>query len=119
MILLALQIVNAVLLNLPRDFLNSFIKEGGLFAIDALLSPYNCSQSTSLVFNRMQLEKDGSEKAASRDFQICPCLAFDAGQSSRSLETLTCKIMNASFRETPFRILRSNADEIFCYTFES
>ncbi|KAL2481452.1 E3 ubiquitin-protein ligase UPL4 [Abeliophyllum distichum] len=94
MILLALQIVDAVLLKLPRDFLHSFIKEGGLFAIDALLSPDKCSQSTSPVFNRMQLAEDGSQKAASQGFQICPCLAFDEGQSSKSPETWTCKLQS-------------------------
>lgn len=98
MILLALQIGDAVLLKFPHDFLNSIIKEGGRFAIDALLSPDNHSQSKSPDLNRMQLAEDGSQKAASLDFQICPCHAFDAGQSSKSLETWTCKLQKETIQ---------------------
>ncbi|CAA3009184.1 Hypothetical predicted protein [Olea europaea subsp. europaea] len=69
MILLARQIFDAVLLKFPRDFLNSIIKE-----------------------------EDRGQKVALRDFQICPCHAFDAGQSSKSLETWTCKLQKETIQ---------------------
>lgn len=91
MILLALQIVDTIMVKLPHVFLNSFIKEGVLFAIYALLSP-DKDLNLSPVFDGIRLENDATLKSASRDVHRCPCFAFDAGQSSKSQENGTCKL---------------------------
>ncbi|KAL2554468.1 E3 ubiquitin-protein ligase [Forsythia ovata] len=91
-ILLALQIVDTVLLKLPHVFLKAFTKEGVLFTIYGLFSPDMCSQFTSPVFDGRRFAKGESQKSAPPDIQRCPCFTFDAGQSSKSPETGSCKL---------------------------
>ncbi|KAI3474020.1 hypothetical protein Pfo_028808 [Paulownia fortunei] len=90
-ILLALQIVDTIMLKLPHVYLNSFIKEGVLFAIHSLLSP-DKDLKLSPVFDGIRLENDATLKSASRYVHRCPCFAFDTGQSSKSAENGTCKL---------------------------
>ncbi|XP_057778989.1 E3 ubiquitin-protein ligase UPL4 [Salvia miltiorrhiza] len=82
-VLLALQIVDTIMVKLPHVYLNSFIKEGVLFAIYGLLSPDKDSNISSV-----------SDGIASREVQRCPCFAFDTGQSSKSPENRTCKLQS-------------------------
>lgn len=91
-ILLALQIVDTVLLKLPHVFLKAFTKEGVLFTIYGLFSPDKCSQFKSSVFDGRRFAKDESKKSAPPDVQRCPCFTFDAGHSSKSPETGSCKL---------------------------
>ncbi|XP_047978352.1 E3 ubiquitin-protein ligase UPL4 [Salvia hispanica] len=82
-VLLALQIVDTIMLKLPHVYLNSFIKEGVLFAIYGLLSPDKHSNIPPI-----------SDGIASRAVQRCPCFAFDTCQSSESPENRTCTLQN-------------------------
>ncbi|XP_075510126.1 E3 ubiquitin-protein ligase UPL4 isoform X1 [Primulina tabacum] len=90
-ILLALQIVDTLMLKLPHVFLNSFMKEGVLFAILALISP-DKDLKLFPVFDGMSLETNGAQKSAFREVRRCPCYAFDMGQSSKSPENGCCKL---------------------------
>ncbi|KAG8376513.1 hypothetical protein BUALT_Bualt09G0071200 [Buddleja alternifolia] len=84
-ILLALQIVDTIMLKLPHVFLNSFIKEGVLFAIYALLSP-DMDLKLSPVFDGMRLENDATLKSASPDVHRCHCYAFDTENGACKLK---------------------------------
>ncbi|PIN18482.1 E3 ubiquitin protein ligase [Handroanthus impetiginosus] len=89
--LLALQIVDTIMLKLPHVYLNSFIKEGVLFAIYALLSP-DKDLKLSPVFDGIWLETNATVKPAPLDFHKCPCFAFNTGQASKSTENGTCEL---------------------------
>ncbi|KAL3642546.1 E3 ubiquitin-protein ligase upl4 [Castilleja foliolosa] len=93
-ILLALQIVDSIMLKLPHVYLNSFIKEGVLFAIYALISSDKCLK-LSPVFDGMRLETDASPKPASRDVHRCPCFAFDIAQP----EIGSCKLQKTTIQD--------------------
>ncbi|XP_039066065.1 E3 ubiquitin-protein ligase UPL4-like isoform X1 [Hibiscus syriacus] len=82
LLILALQITEIILQKLSNAFLNSFVKEGVLFAIDALLMPEKCSQLMLPVFSGIQPSFDSSQKSSARDFQRCLCYAFDTVPSS-------------------------------------
>ncbi|KAL8484061.1 hypothetical protein ACS0TY_026673 [Phlomoides rotata] len=92
-VLLALQIVDTIMLKLPHVYLNSFTKEGVLFAIYAIISPEKDS-SLCPVFDGIRLENDATLKSASRDVHRCPCFAFDTGQSSKSQDNGNCQLQN-------------------------
>ncbi|PSS23680.1 E3 ubiquitin-protein like [Actinidia chinensis var. chinensis] len=91
-LILALQIADTVLQKLSDIFLNSFVKEGVFFAIDALLMPEKCSQSMFPLFNGIQLSNDSSQKSDARNILRCFCYTFDTGQSLSASETGTCKL---------------------------
>ncbi|KAL0409876.1 UNVERIFIED_CONTAM: E3 ubiquitin-protein ligase UPL4 [Sesamum latifolium] len=90
-IILALRIVDTIMLKLPHVYLNSFVKEGVLFAIYALLSP-DKDLKHSPVFDGIKMENDATLRSATRDVHRCPCFTFDTGQSARSPESGTCKL---------------------------
>ncbi|KAL8039502.1 hypothetical protein ABFX02_10G041200 [Erythranthe guttata] len=90
-ILLALQIVDAIMLKLPHVYLNSFIKEGVPYSLYVLFSP-DKDLKGSPVFNGIGVENDAALKPASRGVHRCPCFAFDICQSSKSPENGTCKL---------------------------
>ncbi|GER28678.1 E3 ubiquitin-protein ligase UPL4 [Striga asiatica] len=102
-ILLALQIVDSVMFKLPHIYLNSFIKEGVLFAISVLLSP-DKDLKLSPVFDGIRLETDVKQKSASRDVRICPCFTFADGQRSNSSETGMCKLQIITAQDLAKRI---------------
>lgn len=91
-LMLALQIADTVLQKLSNVFLNSFIKEGVFFAIDALLTPEKCSRFMFPMFSGIQLSNETSQKSAARDVLRCLCYAFDTGQSVSASETGTCRL---------------------------
>ncbi|KAK9289472.1 hypothetical protein L1049_007627 [Liquidambar formosana] len=91
-LILALQIAETVLQKLSDYFLNSFIKEGVFFAVDALLMPEKCLQLMFPVFSGIQLSIDSSQKSAAREVLRCLCYAFDAGQSPLASEMGSCKL---------------------------
>ncbi|XP_050242873.1 E3 ubiquitin-protein ligase UPL4 isoform X2 [Quercus robur] len=91
-LLVALQIAEMILQKLSDIFLNSFIKEGIFFAIDALLTQENCSQLMFPVFSGIQLPFESSQKLASKEVLRCLCYAFATGQSATASETGSCKL---------------------------
>ncbi|XAR69030.1 Ubiquitin--protein ligase [Bertholletia excelsa] len=91
-LILSLQIADTVLKKLPDIFLNSFIKEGVYFAIDALLTPEKCSQLMFPVFSGVQISNDTNQKSSVRDSLRCLCYAFDAGRPRSVSETGTCRL---------------------------
>ena len=103
-LILALQIAELILQKLSNLFLNSFIKEGVFFAIDALLSPEKCavlspekcSQVMVPVFCGTQFSFDLSQKSASREVLTCLCYAFASGSSAPVSEKNSCKLENES-----------------------
>lgn len=92
MLLVALQIAEMILQKLSDIFLNSFIKEGIFFAIDALLTQENCSQLMFPVFSGIQLPFESSQKLASKEVLRCLSYAFATGQSATASETGNCKL---------------------------
>ncbi|XP_065854953.1 E3 ubiquitin-protein ligase UPL4 [Euphorbia lathyris] len=91
-LILALQIAEIILQKLSDVFLNSFVKEGVFFAIDALMMPEKCSVSNFPVFDSIHLSSDSSQKSVSKVVLRCLCYAFDTGQSPISSETATCNL---------------------------
>ncbi|XP_044482153.1 E3 ubiquitin-protein ligase UPL4 isoform X2 [Mangifera indica] len=89
-LILALEIAEMVLQKLSDTFLNSFVKEGGLFAINALLMPEKCSQLFP-VFSGTQLWSSSSQRSSGREVLRCLCYAFDTGQSSTASGSGTCR----------------------------
>ncbi|WCJ34586.1 E3 ubiquitin-protein ligase UPL4 [Euphorbia peplus] len=81
-LILALQIAEIILQKLSDVFLNSFVKEGVFFAIDALMMPEKCSGSNFPVFNSINLSSNSTLKPSSKVVLRCLCYAFDTGQSS-------------------------------------
>nr|GMD67633.1 E3 ubiquitin-protein ligase UPL4 isoform X1 [Ipomoea batatas] len=91
-VMLALQIVDTLLQKLSDVFLNPFVKEGVVFAVDALLSPEKSSQFMFPVSNGAQLSSESSKTSAPRGAQRCLCFAFGVGQSSTNSESGSCKL---------------------------
>ncbi|XP_038695808.1 E3 ubiquitin-protein ligase UPL4-like isoform X2 [Tripterygium wilfordii] len=91
-LILALQITEIILQKHPDLFLSSFIKEGVLFAIDALLSPENFQHMIFPVFNGIQLPVDSSQRSTTSLVCSCLCYAFDTVQHTSVSETKTCKL---------------------------
>lgn len=79
-----------ILQKLSDTFLNSFVKEGVFFAIDALLTPEKCSQLFP-VLSGIHLCSSSSHKASGKEVLKCLCYAFDAVQSSSASESRSCK----------------------------
>ncbi|XVE76239.1 hypothetical protein DITRI_Ditri12bG0156800 [Diplodiscus trichospermus] len=82
LLMLALRIAEMILQKLSDVFLNSFIKEGVFFAIDALLTPEKCSQAMVPVVSGIQPSFDSSQKSSAKEVQRCLCYAFDTVASS-------------------------------------
>ncbi|KAJ4704835.1 E3 ubiquitin-protein ligase UPL4 [Melia azedarach] len=89
-LILALEIAEMILQKLSDTFLNSFVKEGVFFAIDALLTPEKCSQLFP-VLSGIHLCSSSSHKASGKEVLKCLCYAFDAVQSSSASESRSCK----------------------------
>lgn len=91
-LILAVQIAELILQKFSDFFLDSFIKEGVFFAIDALLTPEKCSLVTlnkcsRLVFpvsSGTRLLSDSSQKSASKEVLRCLCYAFPGSSPSVS-----------------------------------
>ncbi|KAL3628555.1 E3 ubiquitin-protein ligase upl4 [Castilleja foliolosa] len=98
-ILLALQIVDSIMFKLPHVYLNSFIKEGIIFAMYALLSSDE-DLKLSPDFDGMRLETDATPKPPSRDVHRCPCFAFDIAQPEKG----TCKLQKTTIQNLTKRI---------------
>jgi len=67
--------------------MNSFIKEGVLFAIDALLTPDNCSEFIFPTGNGLECKN-----SVGREGMRCLCYAFDTRQSGSTSDSRTCNV---------------------------
>ncbi|EPS60003.1 hypothetical protein M569_14801, partial [Genlisea aurea] len=99
-ILSALRIVDATMHKLPNVYLSSFIKEGILFAIRALLSADD-DLKLSPLFAGVQIETNLIQKQVHPD--KCPCFEFDVGQSSK--DKRTCKLQKERIQDLANHIL--------------
>ncbi|KAI3696775.1 hypothetical protein L6452_29309 [Arctium lappa] len=91
-LMLALNISDTILQKNTDVFVGPFVKEGVLFAIDALIVPEKCSQFMVSMFNDIQLSNSSSQKVAAKDAIRCLCYSFDASQSSSTSESWNCKL---------------------------
>ncbi|XP_057984014.1 E3 ubiquitin-protein ligase UPL4 isoform X2 [Malania oleifera] len=89
---LALQIAETILQKLSDTYSNSFVKEGVLFAVDALLMPEKCSLLIFPVISGIQLPFDSGHKSSVKEIQRCLCYAFDTGQFPLASGPGTCKL---------------------------
>lgn len=80
--MLALNISDTILQKNSGVFMGSFVKEGVLFAIDALIVPEKGSQFMISMFNDIQLSNNSSQKQ-------CLCYSFEICPSSESRD---CKL---------------------------
>lgn len=90
-LILALHIVDKLLEKLSHVFLDSFVKEGVLFAVDALLSPEKCSKYLFST-NGVQASEETCQGSVPHAAVKCLCFASDAVQSPTGSEAKTCKI---------------------------
>ncbi|CAH9078224.1 unnamed protein product [Cuscuta epithymum] len=100
-VVLALQIVNTLMQKLSDIFLNSFVKEGVVFAVDALLSPGISS------LNGAQPSNESTSKTTTpRGVLKCLCFAFDVvGQSpTTSQSAWSCKLERETVQNLAQRI---------------
>ncbi|XP_071690585.1 E3 ubiquitin-protein ligase UPL4 [Rutidosis leptorrhynchoides] len=81
-LMLALSISDTLLQKRSDLFVGPFVKEGVLFAIDALIVPEKGSQFMFSMFNDIQLSNNSSHKR-------CLCYSFDSRSSSESKD---CKL---------------------------
>lgn len=92
-LLLALRIVEAVLQKHGNIFLDAFIKEGVLFAVDSLLSPERCSPFMFPAFNDLHTTQTSSSKDTE-----CLCFSFNSCQSPVAAKVTTCKLEKDSIK---------------------
>ncbi|KAJ0503251.1 putative HECT domain, armadillo-like helical, HECT, E3 ligase catalytic domain-containing protein [Helianthus annuus] len=90
-IMLALTISDTILRKSNDAFVDPFVKEGVLFAIDALIVPEKGSNFMFTMFNDIQLSNESSRKQ-------CLCYSFDNCKSSSASESLNCKMDNDSLQ---------------------
>ncbi|KAF8395012.1 hypothetical protein HHK36_018951 [Tetracentron sinense] len=91
-LILALKIVETVLQKLPNIILNSFVKEGVVYSIDALLTPEKCSQFMLPASSNNYLSSCSKQKLATMDNFRCLCYALDTDQCPSSSDTGICKL---------------------------
>ncbi|KAF9593401.1 hypothetical protein IFM89_022662 [Coptis chinensis] len=96
LLMLALRIVKTVMQELHGAFLDSFIKEGIVYAIDALVTPEKCSQFLLQASNRSsQLLSRANPKMAVNGAFRCLCYAYNMDQPPSS-KVESCKLDEAS-----------------------
>ncbi|XP_058110158.1 E3 ubiquitin-protein ligase UPL4 [Magnolia sinica] len=82
----ALKTAEIVMQKLPDVFLNSFVKEGVVYAVNALAMPQKCSESL------VQHLATSNYKISGKDVQRCLCYAFDISRPPLSSEAGSCKL---------------------------
>ncbi|KAK8457623.1 hypothetical protein SEVIR_3G218600v4 [Setaria viridis] len=87
----SLKIIEILMQKLPDAYLGSFIKEGVVYAVEALLTQEDCSKSTRLLDD---MQHSGTQPVI-RNKSKCFCYAFDAHRSEAA-ETRACRIGNDS-----------------------
>ncbi|CAI9293823.1 unnamed protein product [Lactuca saligna] len=76
-LMLTLNISDNILKKNSEVFMGPFVKEGVLFAINALIDPEKCSRFMFSMFNDIQLSNTSSKKYAGKDVIHCLCFSFD------------------------------------------
>ncbi|KAH9605620.1 hypothetical protein KSS87_002672 [Heliosperma pusillum] len=84
---LALQITEIVLDKLSNILMQAFIKEGVLFAIDALLMPQSCSQQTSPIIDCIQ-----NSKKTGKEAMRCLCYDYRPSRLVSTSKSKACKL---------------------------
>ncbi|OVA09927.1 HECT [Macleaya cordata] len=87
----ALNIVETILQELPDFYLNPFMKEGVVYAIDAILTPERFSHFMFPSSCSSQLSSSSHKKLNAKDAARCLCYNLNIGQP-RSSEKGTCKL---------------------------
>lgn len=87
MLFSSLKLIEILMQKLPDAYLGSFIKEGVVYAVEALLMQEDCSKSTNLSDETQQSEN----QLIIRNKPTCFCYAFDYPRSDAA-ETRTCMI---------------------------
>ncbi|PIA45461.1 hypothetical protein AQUCO_01700766v1 [Aquilegia coerulea] len=93
LLMLALTIVKNVMQELPDAFFNSFIKEGVVYTIDALITPEECPQFILQTSEGAQLLSRSNQRMPANDSVGCLCYVYDIDQSS---ENEICKLEETS-----------------------
>ncbi|GMH10099.1 hypothetical protein Nepgr_011940 [Nepenthes gracilis] len=88
----SLQITETLLQKLSAMLMGPFVKEGILFAIDALRMPEKCSQFRFSVISGIRPSFDLSQKFSEGEVLSCLCYAYDVAQPVSSSESRTCKL---------------------------
>lgn len=103
----ALQIAESCLQKLQNICLNSFMKEGVFFAIDALLIPEKGSHILPSSSSGNHLSPDSSQKQGTAEGKKCLCFAFEISLCPSCPETGSCKLAeNAVYNRA--KHMRSN-----------
>ncbi|KAL6841297.1 hypothetical protein ACP4OV_028815 [Aristida adscensionis] len=89
----SLKIIEILMQKLPDAYLGSFIKEGVVYAVEALLTQEDCSTSTQHS-DETQLSENQPQPII-RNRSTCFCYAFDS-RRSEAVETRTCRIGKGS-----------------------
>nr|XP_043609568.1 E3 ubiquitin-protein ligase UPL4 [Erigeron canadensis]XP_043609569.1 E3 ubiquitin-protein ligase UPL4 [Erigeron canadensis] len=84
-LLLALSISETILKKTSDVFVGPFVKEGVLFAIDALISPEKGSQFMFTMFNDIHLSNNST-------IRTCLCSSFDICSLASTSESRACKL---------------------------
>ncbi|KAL4560548.1 hypothetical protein LXL04_032701 [Taraxacum kok-saghyz] len=90
---IALNISDTILQKNGDVFMGPFVKEGVLFAIDALIVPEKSSQFMFSMFNDIQLSNNSTKKYSGKEPIRCLCYSFDANKlPSSTPESRNCKM---------------------------
>ncbi|CAM0955142.1 unnamed protein product [Alopecurus aequalis] len=84
----SLKIIEILMQKLPDAYLGSFIKEGVVYAVEALLMQDDCSKSSPPISDDTEQSEN---QPVIRSKPTCFCYAFDS-RRSESAETRTCRI---------------------------
>ncbi|XP_077239573.1 ubiquitin-protein ligase 4 [Tasmannia lanceolata] len=112
----ALKIAEIIMQKLPDVFLNSFVKEGVLYAVDALLVSEKCSQFMVQKPISPQHSSGSVHKVAGNDALRCLCYAFDMGQSPLSSEPRSCKCEKDTVHSLAKYIKATYFTGVSCYS---
>ncbi|XP_010253504.1 PREDICTED: E3 ubiquitin-protein ligase UPL4 isoform X2 [Nelumbo nucifera] len=88
----ALKIAKTVLEKLPDACFSSFVKEGVVYSIDALLMPERSPEIMFPTSTDIELSSGSNQKLAARDDPRCLCYALDSDQFPSSSEKGNCKL---------------------------
>ncbi|XP_031397200.1 E3 ubiquitin-protein ligase UPL4 [Punica granatum] len=113
LLIMALRIAETCLQKLSDVFLNSFMKEGVCFAIDALLKPEETSHKMFPTYDGSELLLDPSQRSGFRGVPRCFCYVLDTGQPS-TCETVVCKLEKDAVRRLAMHIRTSYFSPELC-----
>ncbi|KAG9453348.1 hypothetical protein H6P81_006252 [Aristolochia fimbriata] len=90
----ALKTTELLMKKLPGLLLKPFVKEGVLYAIDALQIPDRCCEPMAEKSESSQNSSGANQRTSGsmKDMPKCWCYAFDIRRPSTSIESGTCKI---------------------------